>query len=36
MLIWMGIKKRRTAKAEQASAAAVGGCAPPAPLPVDR
>jgi hypothetical protein len=39
MLIWMGIKKRWAAKAEQArqaTAAAGGSCAPPAPLPVNR
>jgi hypothetical protein len=31
MLTWMGIKKRRTAKAEPASAAAAGSFTPPAP-----
>jgi hypothetical protein len=39
MLTWMGIKKRRAAKAEQAQqarAAAAGSFAPPAPLPVNR
>ncbi len=34
MLIWMGIKKRRAAKAEPARAAAAGSFTPPAPLPV--
>ena len=34
MLIRMGIKKRRAAKAEQARAAAAGSFTPPAPLPV--
>ena len=29
MLIWMGIKKRRAAKAEQARAAAAGSFTPP-------
>jgi len=39
MLIWMGIKKRRNAKAakaEQARAAAAGSFTPPAPLPMNR
>jgi hypothetical protein len=36
MLIWIGIKKRRAAKAEQASAAAAGSFTPPAPLPMNR
>ena len=35
MLIWMGIKKRRAAKAEQARAAAAGSFTPPAPLPMN-
>ena len=35
MLTWMGIKKRRAAKAEQARAAAAGSFTPPAPLPVN-
>jgi hypothetical protein len=33
MLIWVGIKKRRAAKAEQARAAAAGSFTPPALLP---
>jgi hypothetical protein len=39
MLTWMGIKKRRNAKAakaEQARAAAGGSFTPPAPLPMNR
>jgi hypothetical protein len=35
MLIRMGIKERRAAKAEQARAAAAGSFTPPAPLPVN-
>src|SRR5260370_3327272 len=35
MLIWMGIKKRRNANAEQARAAAAGSFTPPAPLPMN-
>jgi hypothetical protein len=39
MLTWIGIKKRRNVKAEQAQqarAAAAGSFTPPAPLPMNR
>jgi hypothetical protein len=36
MLIWMGILKRRNAKAAKARAAAAGSFTPPAPLPMTR